>query len=87
MRKSRLTEEQIVGFIRRAGARITIKQPRNKCGFADAFYRWGAKYGDMGVKDAKPLREPGGEIAHSKRLLADPLLDLHSLDAALGVMC
>lgn len=46
MRNSRYTEEQIIGFIKKAEG-----------GFSDAtFYKWRAKYDGMNVPDAKRLR-------------------------------
>jgi len=48
MKKSRFTEEQIIGFIKQAQAGLPIKELCRKGGFSDAtFYKWRAKYGDL----------------------------------------
>ena len=41
MKKSRFTEEQIIGFIKQAQAGMPIKELCRKGGFSDAtFYKW-----------------------------------------------
>lgn len=58
IRKSRLIEQQIIGFIEQAEAGLPIKDLCRKGGFSDAtFYKWHAKYGAMDVPDARWLRE------------------------------
>ena len=53
MRKSRYTEEQIIGFIKQADSGLPIKDPCSTGGFRDAtFNKWRAKYDGMDVPDA-----------------------------------
>ena len=86
MKKSRYSEEQIIGFLKQADAGMPIKELCRKGGFSDAtFYKWRAKFGGMDVSDAKRLRELEGENAKLKRLLAEAHLDMHALRSVLGV--
>lgn len=86
MRKSKYTEEQIIGFLKQAEAGVPVKDLCRKAGFSDAtFYKWRSKFGGMEVPDAKRLREVEAENAKLKKLLAEAHLDMHALKSVLGV--
>lgn len=86
MKKSRFSEEQIIGFLKQAEAGMAIKELCRKGGFSDAtFYKWRARFGGMEVADAKRLRELEQENGKLKRLLAEAHLDMHALKSVLGV--
>ena len=86
MKKSRFTEEQIIGFLRQAGAGLPIKGLCRSGGFSDAtFYKWRTRFGGMQVSEAQRLRELESENAKLKRLLAEAHLDMHALKSVLGV--
>jgi putative transposase len=86
MRKSKYTEEQIIGFLKQAEAGMAVKDLCRKGGFSEAtFYKWRSKFGGMEVPDAKKLRELEAENAKLKKLLAEAHLDMHALKSVLGV--
>lgn len=86
MRKSKYSEEQIIGVLKQAEAGMPVAEICRKGGFGDAtFYKWRSKFGGMEASDAKRLRELEAENAKLKRLLAEAHLDMHALKSALGV--
>jgi putative transposase len=85
MRKSKYSEEQIIGFIKQVEAGMSLKDLCRKHGFSDAsFYKWRSKYGGMSVPEARRLKDLEGENAKLKRLLAEAHLDIHALKTVLG---
>ena len=74
--KKRLTEVQIVGFLRESDAGMPVKDLCRKHGFSDgSYYLWRSKFGGMSVSDAKRLKELEIENTRLKKLLADALLE------------
>ena len=83
MRKSRFTDEQIVGFLKQAEAGLPVKE---LCRFSDAtFYKWRARFGGMEASDARMLREVQAENSKLKKLLAEAHLDIKALKVGFGV--
>lgn len=86
MKKSRFSEEQIIGFLRQTEAGMLIKELCRNGGCSDAtFYKWRAKFGGMQLAEAQRLRELESENAKLKRLLAEAHLEMHALKSVLEV--
>jgi putative transposase len=76
MKRSRYTEEQIIGILKEQEAGTPVAALCRKHGMSDAtFYTWKSKYGELEVSQAKRLRALEAENAKLKRLLADAMLD------------
>ncbi len=85
MKRSRYTEEQIIGILKEQEAGMGVAELCRKHGMSDAtFYNWKSKYGGLEVSEAKRLRALETENARLKRLLADAMLDNAALKDLLG---
>jgi len=85
MRKSRLSDEQIIAILKEHQAGFSAAELCRKHGISDAtFYKWRSKYGGMEASDAKRLRSLEEENAKLKKLLAEATLDVATLREMLG---
>jgi len=85
MKRSRFTEEQIIGILREQEAGIPVADLCRKHGLSSpTFYKWKAKFGGMDVSEARRLKALEEENAKLKRMLADSMLDNVALKDLLG---
>lgn len=76
MKRSRFTEEQIVGILKEQEAGQRTADVCRRHGLSEGtFYKWKAKYGGLEVSDARRLKALEDENARLKKLLAETMLD------------
>lgn len=79
MKKSRFSEEQIIGILRE-GQASSVKSVCAKHNVSEpTYYAWKKKYGGMEVKEARRLRALDEENARLKRVVADQAVQIQIL--------
>ncbi len=84
MKKSRYTEEQIIGILKQHEAGVKAADLCREHGISEAtFYNWKSKYGGLDVSEAQRLRQMEDENRRLKTLVADLSLDREALRAVI----
>jgi putative transposase len=77
MKRSRFTEEQIIGTLKEQEAGLPTAEVCRKHGISSVtIYKYKARYGGMDVSDARKLKALEDENAKLKKLLAETMLDV-----------
>lgn len=76
MKKSRVSEEQIIGILREQEAGLKTADISRRHGISEAtFYAWKLKYGGLESRRPKRLKGLEDENSRLKKLLAEAMLD------------
>lgn len=85
MKRSRFSEEQIIGILKEHQAGLSAAELCRKHGISDAtFYKWRSKYRGLEVSEVKRLKQLEDENARLKKLLAESVMDVSTLREMLG---
>lgn len=82
MKRSRYSEEQVVGILREAAGGMTTKAVCAKHNISEqTLYNWKRKYQGMEVSDVRAMRSMAEEISRLKRIVADQVVEIDILKA------
>jgi putative transposase len=85
MRKSRYSEEQIIGVLREHEAGASMADLTRRHGVSQqTIYRWKQKYGGLETSELRRLKQLEAENTRLKKLVADQALDNQMLKELLG---
>jgi len=76
MKRTKFTEEQIIGVLKEAEAGAKTADLARRHGVSEAtIYNWKSKYGGLEVSDARRLKSLEDENSRLKKMLAEQMLD------------
>jgi putative transposase len=85
MKRSRYTEEQIIGILKEVEAGLKVAEACRKYGMSPwTLYTWRKKYQGMSVSDAKRLKALEEENRRLKQIVANLTLDNTALKDVLS---
>ena len=80
MKRSRFTEHQILGILKKVEKGIPVAEVCRQDSISEStYYKWKSKYGGMEASDIKRLKELEMENSKLKRMYADLSLECDGL--------
>lgn len=84
MKRSRYSEEQVIGALKQMESGRKARELARELGVSEAtLYAWKSKYGGLEVSEARRLRDLEQENARLKKLVADWSLDKDALQTVI----
>jgi len=84
MKKTRYSEEQIIGVLKQMEAGRKVTDLARELGVSEAtLYTWKSKFGGLEVNEARRLKELEDENRRLKHMVADLSLDKEALKAVI----
>lgn len=72
MKKSKFSEEQVVGILREGQSGLGVKALCAKHNISEpTYYKWKRQYGGLEVNDVRKMRAMAEEISQLKRIVAE----------------
>lgn len=85
MKRSRFSEEQIIGILKEGEAGSKTAELCRKHGIREqTCYQWKAKYGGLEVSEARRLWQLEEENRRLKQMMAEQALDIQTLKGVLA---
>lgn len=85
MRKSRFTDERMIGVLREVAGGVTVRAVCRRHGITEqTYYRWKQKVGDLQVPETRRLKALEEENRRLKRLVADQAVNIQVLKDVAG---
>jgi putative transposase len=85
MKRSRFSEEQIIGILKEGEAGSKAAELCRKHGICEqTYYRWKSKFGGLEVNEARRLRQLEDENRRLKQMVAEQALDIQALKGVLA---
>ena len=84
MKKTRYSEEQIIGVLKQMEAGRKVAELARELGVSEAtLYTWKSKFGGLEINEARRLKELEDENRRLKHMVADLSLDKEALKAVI----